>query len=75
MKDMLGREGLYSLYDARETFLKLSAGSGFPKEIKIHIDNSISRILSRDLVSSEDLPGFSRLTMDGFAVNIKNYSY
>lgn len=71
IKDMLGREELCSLYDAREALLKLSAGSCFPKEIETDIDNSINRILSSDIVSSEDLPGFSRSTMDGFAVNIK----
>ncbi len=69
MKDMLGREELCSLYDAREALLKSSAGLCFPKEIETDIDNSINRILSRDIVSSEDLPGFSRSTMDGFAVN------
>ncbi len=49
MKDMCGREELCSLYDAREALLKSSAGSCFPKEIEIDIDNSINRILSRDI--------------------------
>ena len=35
---------------------------------KIPLEDSLGRILSRDVVSPEDLPGFSRSSMDGFAV-------
>ncbi len=69
MKDMLGREEVCSLKDAREALLKSSAGSGLLSEIETDIDFSLNRVISRDIVSPEDLPGFSRSTMDGFAVS------
>jgi molybdopterin molybdotransferase len=38
----------------------------------VPLENSLGRILSRDLVSPEDLPGFFRSTMDGYAVRAKD---
>lgn len=68
MKDMLGRKEVLSVESAREMLLK-SRGFALPQEFEAEIDNSINRILSRDIISPEDLPGFPRSTMDGFAVN------
>jgi molybdopterin molybdotransferase len=35
----------------------------------VSIENAYKRVLSKDIVSPEDLPGFNRSTMDGYAVN------
>ncbi len=67
MKDMLGREEALTVENARELLFK-SINFSLPKEIEISIDNSLGRILSRDIVSPEDLPDFSRSTVDGFTV-------
>lgn len=34
----------------------------------VHITGALSRILARDIISSEDLPGFQRCTVDGYAL-------
>ena len=41
-------------------------------EETLHLDDAFRRVLSRDLVSPEDLPGFCRATMDGYAVRAKD---
>jgi len=68
MKDMLGREDAITVESALELiFSKLSPK--FPPEENLKIYESYGRILSRDLFSPEDLPNFSRSTVDGFAVS------
>jgi molybdopterin molybdotransferase len=39
---------------------------------QISIDNAVFRILAVDIVSDQNLPGFTRSTMDGFAVKAKS---
>jgi len=34
----------------------------------VHITGALSRILARDIISGEDLPGFQRCTVDGYAL-------
>jgi molybdopterin molybdotransferase len=41
-------------------------------EETLPIEESFGRILSKDLLSPEDLPGFSRSSMDGYAVRAKD---
>jgi molybdopterin molybdotransferase len=41
-------------------------------EERIPLARCFSRVLSRDLVSPEDLPGFPRSTVDGYAVRAKD---
>jgi len=41
-------------------------------EETLPLEMSFDRILSRDIVSREDLPGFSRSSMDGYAVRAKD---
>ena len=41
-------------------------------EETLPLEMSFGRILSRDIVSHEDLPGFSRSSMDGYAVRAKD---
>lgn len=68
MKDMLGREEVLTLENAKGLLLK-SLDIKLPAEFETGIEGAINRILSRDIISPEDLPHFSRSTMDGYAVN------
>jgi molybdopterin molybdotransferase len=68
MPDMLGREELISVGQALELLLK-QAPFKSPVEVSLPIDESYKMVLSRDIISPEDLPSFSRSTVDGFAVN------
>lgn len=36
---------------------------------ELHIHDAFSRVLAKDLIAGEDLPGFRRSCMDGYAVN------
>ncbi len=38
----------------------------------VHITGTLDRILARDVISSEDLPGFQRCTVDGYALAAKD---
>jgi len=38
----------------------------------VHVTGALSRILARDIVSGEDLPGFQRCTVDGYALGAKD---
>jgi molybdopterin molybdotransferase len=68
MPDMLGREELISVEKALELLLK-QAPFKSPVEMSLPIEESYRMVLSRDIISPEDLPSFSRSTVDGFAVN------
>jgi molybdopterin molybdotransferase len=68
MKDMLGRDELLTAENAKELLLKSVSFKPLP-ETETEINNALSRILSRDIISPEDLPNFSRSTMDGYAVS------
>ena len=67
MRDMLGREEVITVEKALEFILK-NLSVVCPPEIKLNIEHSCRRILSRDIYSSENLPQFARSTVDGFAV-------
>ena len=68
MKDMLGREEVITVEHALELIFS-NLSPHFPPEENLRIYESYGRILSRDLFSPEDLPNFSRSTVDGFAVS------
>jgi molybdopterin molybdotransferase len=68
MRDMLGREELIPVERALGLLLKHSPFKR-PAEVNLSIDKSYNMILSRDIISPEDLPSFSRSTVDGFAVS------
>lgn len=68
MKDMLGREELVTAEKALELLLKHTP-SKRPPETNLSIDSSYGMIISKDIISPEDLPAFDRSTVDGFAVN------
>ncbi len=65
-KDMLGRGEAVSADEALERLLALPVSELQSEEIPI--EKAYSRILSSGIVSSEDMPGFRRSTMDGYAV-------
>jgi molybdopterin molybdotransferase len=65
---MLGREELITVEKALESLFRYAPFIK-PDEITLPLDKSYGLILSRDVVSPEDLPSFNRSTVDGFAVN------
>lgn len=67
MKDMLGREELISVEDALKLLFQHSPFKR-AKENNLPIEESYGMIISRDIISPEDLPAFNRSTVDGFAV-------
>jgi len=66
MKDFLGRDEALEVQDARrlllEQDLKVIQSESIP------IEKAYGRVLWSDIVSPENLPGFTRSTMDGYAV-------
>ncbi|HXX57827.1 MAG TPA: gephyrin-like molybdotransferase Glp [Thermodesulfovibrionales bacterium] len=64
---MLGRESAVSVPEARERMTR-HVIAGEPPSVLTTLDKAYQRILSEDVFSPEDLPGFSRSTVDGFAV-------
>src|SRR4030066_410382 len=68
MKDILGREEVLTLENAKELLFK-SVNFKLLPEVEIEINNSLNKVLSQAIISPEDLPDFTRSTMDGFAVN------
>jgi molybdopterin molybdotransferase len=65
---MLGREEVITVERALEIIFS-NLSPKLPPEINLKIYESYGRILSRDLFSPEDLPDFSRSTVDGYAVS------
>ena len=51
-----------------EEVLELIRGFEPVSEERIPLQNSFSRVLSRDILSPEDLPGFQRSSVDGYAI-------
>jgi molybdopterin molybdotransferase len=68
MRDMLGREEVISVERALELIFS-NLSPKLPSETRLRIEESYGRVLSRDIISPEDLPDFSRSTVDGFAVS------
>jgi molybdopterin molybdotransferase len=68
MPDMLGREELIPVEKALELLFERAPFKS-PPEVSNPIEESYKMVLSRDIISPEDLPSFSRSTVDGFAVN------
>ena len=68
MKDMLGREEVITVERAIDLIFS-NLSPDLPPEENLKIYESFGRILSGDLFSPEDLPNFSRSTVDGFAVS------
>jgi len=56
-----------SLNEARDLIVDSLAGSAVNSEI-VDLSNALGRIVAADIIAKEDLPPFSRSTVDGFAV-------
>jgi len=67
MRDMLGREDAVSVGEAQRRIAE-HVELREPLSIPLPIGDSYGRILGEDIFSPEDLPSFSRSTVDGFAV-------
>ena len=67
MRDMLGRSELIAVEQALDLMLH-SSPLRTPDEIEITIEEAHRCILSRDIFSPEDLPHFTKSTVDGYAV-------
>jgi len=65
-------QGLFFNVKTTEEVLEIIQGFGPVGEEDIDISSSSGRVLSRDMISPEDLPGFPRSSMDGFAVRAKD---
>ena len=70
-KDMLGRARGVSLTEAME-LLRHHMPAEVVDEEMLPLENTLGRILSRDIRSSEDLPTHPRSTMDGYAVRARD---
>jgi molybdopterin molybdotransferase len=55
-----------------EEVLKIIERFGPLGEETIKIGDALARVLSRDVFSPEDMPGFQRSSMDGYAVNSRS---
>ncbi len=64
---MLGRDELIPVEDALAILMR-HAPFQKPTEISLPIEDAYGMVISRDIFSAEDLPGFSRSTVDGYAV-------
>src|SRR3990172_7269176 len=67
MRDMLGRGEAVSVAEAqRRMAAHLTVEK--PPSVNVAIDAAYRRVLAETVVAQEDLPGFSRSTVDGYAV-------
>jgi molybdopterin molybdotransferase len=61
----------FTVKTSEEVFKILREFESLEDEI-IPLESAFDRVLSKDLLSPEDLPGFSRTSMDGYAVQAKD---
>jgi molybdopterin molybdotransferase len=71
MKDMLGRENVVTAEQALRLLIENLPRTS-PVEKMTAIEEALGMVCSRDIVSPEDLPPFSRSTVDGFAVKAED---
>ena len=64
---LLKVDTLESALDKLETAMR-EGGAGGPEREYVPVLQSLGRIASEDVLSCEDIPGFDRSTMDGYAV-------
>ncbi len=67
MRDMLGREDAISVEEARDRIIQ-HIRIREPRSARIRIEDCYGRVLAQDVNSPDDMPAFSRSTVDGFAV-------
>lgn len=64
-------KGFFRVQTPAELFEKLNRFKPLSSE-KVHIEDSLHRVLAGDVLSLADLPEFPRSTVDGFAVKAKD---
>ncbi len=69
MKDTLGRTEILPVKEARQMLVELC--SPLSQE-EVSLEDAFGRVLAEDVFSSEDLPGFDRSTVDGYAVKAED---
>ena len=67
MKYLLGREEALKVAEALKLLMEQETRALSTESLGI--EKAYGRVLSEDIVSPENLPGFNRSTMDGYAVN------
>ncbi|KKL69022.1 hypothetical protein LCGC14_2119090, partial [marine sediment metagenome] len=65
--DMLGRGRAISVADALELILKNTPLTPRPVE-EVSLEDAYGRVLAGDMLAPEDMPGFDRSTVDGYAL-------
>ena len=67
MRDMLGRGSALEVPQALKIVLE-AAGFLTPRTIKVKLSDAFGMVLAEDITCHEDIPGFTRTTVDGYAV-------
>ncbi len=70
-KDMLGRGRAISVASALELILDNTPRSPRPVE-EVSLEDAYDRVLAEDMLAPEDMPGFDRSTVDGYALKAKD---
>ncbi len=71
VKDMLGREEVVTVKEARRLFFENWNPLPLEEEI-IDLTDALHRVISRDITASSNLPEFARSTVDGYAVRAED---
>jgi len=71
MKDMLGRENVLEAQTALGMLIGNIRKDKLSEE-RIKIEDALSMVSARDIISMEDLPSFTRSTVDGYAVKAED---
>ena len=66
-RDMLGRENLTSVSEARRLLLS-SLDNTFINSETVSLPDALDRVTAEEIIAPEDLPSSDRSTMDGYAV-------
>ncbi len=66
-KDMLGRGKSISVASAHELILKNTLKTPRPVE-NVSLEDAFGRVLASQMLAPEDMPGFDRSTVDGYAL-------
>lgn len=67
MTELLGRQRVVSVEEGLRILFDSLPEISLPSE-KVNLENGYSRVLAEDIYSEEDLPGFDRSSVDGYAV-------
>ena len=74
MQGQIGHRTMESFFKVKrpEEVFKIIEQFGPSGEADISLEDSLNRVLSRDIVSQEDLPHFFRSVVDGYAVRSRD---